>query len=168
MPPTSSFEPTPTTPAADETPLPATTVAAWDLLAADLSRRLEHDDPFALAVLDDLSRRLAPSTGAPPAASATPVADRWPVTARRFARLHAYALQRVRDGGRPEPYVLAVEAVARLRTGAWNPAQPSPRAPSTPPDASSTSTSLRWSGTRRSSAVGARSAGSSSSSSSAA
>jgi hypothetical protein len=174
------------------TPLPASTVAAWELLASEVAHGLECDDPFTRSVVDDLEDRLEDRLALPSLDPNVPLAAGWPVSARRFARLHLRALEAARCGTSRASYVLAVEAVARLRTRTWTPADlPAPgplprdtngsagdrsdhplprRSPrsSSPTDASSTSAPLPSSSTRRSSAVGAGSAGSSSSSRSAA
>lgn len=127
------------------TPLPTSTVAAWNLLASDLAQGLERGDPLARAVLHDLEQQLGTLVGVQVASGHGPAipcrprgspreededepsfprareADPWPVAARRFATLHECALRLAQNGGPAAVYILAVEGVARLRTRSWVP-----------------------------------------------
>ncbi len=143
---------------ASETPLPATPPAAWNLLADAIAPRLERGDPVAEAVLFELGHQLG-----------SPIDDtaRWPVTGRWFAKLHAHARRLIDAGHGAAAYRLAVEAIAWLRAD-YAPAPSSGSPPSTRPRSAASAPEVPWPGSRRSSAVGATSAGSSSSSSSAA
>lgn len=83
--------------------------AAWDALATSVAARLAHPPTreLATAVVDDLTRDLAP-------AASSPLRAGWPADARRFAAIHRRML---REAGGNHDVIrteIARTAVARL------------------------------------------------------